>query len=150
MIALKVTDIVRPYMNMKLNLYYQFDYLEECKQIENSRAKGKWSEEEDILLRSIVSQHHTSWVDVARKFPRRNAKQCRDRWLYHLNPNVNKSKFSDDEDQKLLTVYRHIGGKWSKIVKFVGNGRTENMVRSRLQTLLRDEQKFNRVNTSEF
>lgn len=127
--------------------------LEECKQLENlegsSRVlKGKWSSAEDTMLKSIVCEKHSNWVEVAKKLPGRNAKQCRDRWLYHLNPNVNKSKFTDEEDEKIMELYHKLGGKWIKIVKLLGNGRNENMVRSRILSLLRAEEKYKKLSQS--
>ena len=41
--------------------------------------KGHWTEEEDDLLRSVVSQGFRNWGDAAQEIPGRTPKQCRER-----------------------------------------------------------------------
>jgi S-ribosylhomocysteine lyase LuxS involved in autoinducer biosynthesis len=48
--------------------------------------KGKWSTEEDEKLAEAVNQHGKKWVAVALMVPGRTNKQCRERWLNHLDP----------------------------------------------------------------
>ncbi|KAI3665968.1 hypothetical protein L6452_44604 [Arctium lappa] len=52
-------------------------------------ARRQWSNEEDMLLVQMVKQHgDRNWVRIAEKFPLRAGKQCRDRWLNYLRPNI--------------------------------------------------------------
>ncbi|KAJ3140824.1 Myb-like DNA-binding domain protein [Physocladia obscura] len=43
--------------------------------------KGKWLEEEDVLLKQGLMQHGKSWVKIAANIPNRTQRQCRTRWL---------------------------------------------------------------------
>jgi myb proto-oncogene protein len=59
--------------------------------------KSPWTDEEDTLLRAIVQSQGTKhWSGVAKLFNQsfpgkeRAPKQCRDRWLNYLSPNINK------------------------------------------------------------
>jgi hypothetical protein len=50
-----------------------------------------WSEEEDRYLCSLVVQYGTqSWTKLCQHFTNRTAKQCRERWHNHVDPNVKK------------------------------------------------------------
>lgn len=53
-------------------------------------CKGPWSMEEDALLVQLYYRGFRNWGEVAEKVEGRNAKQCRERWNNHLNPDLNK------------------------------------------------------------
>lgn len=53
--------------------------------------QGPWTREEDILLRKMVAQYGTKrWSLIASRIRGRIGKQCRERWLNHLDPDVKK------------------------------------------------------------
>lgn len=45
----------------------------------------------------------------------RNAKQCRERWINHLDPNKMKGKWDAEQDKIILEEVLNNGKKWSKI-----------------------------------
>ena len=57
-----------------------------------------WTKTEDDLLASVVQQLGHQWREVAIYFPNRIHKQCRERWLYKLAPNLKKGKWAAEED----------------------------------------------------
>lgn len=97
--------------------------------------KGQWTASEDAMLLGILHYAHESWGSVADMMPGRNSKQCRERWSHHLSPKVNKTPFLPSEDETLLALFNEHGNKWSKIARELP-GRTENMIRSRLNSLI--------------
>jgi hypothetical protein len=66
----------------------------------------------------------------------RNGKQCRERWVNFLNPEIKKDPFSVQEDIFLLETRLKIGNKWAEIVKQMA-GRTENNIKNRFNMLLK-------------
>jgi myb proto-oncogene protein len=70
-------------------------------------TRGMWSEEEDEKLRRLV---HTigpkNWSSIAKHFSGRIGKQCRERWHNHLNPDIKKDKWSDEEDRTLIQAQK--------------------------------------------
>ena len=89
---------------------------------------GVWTPEEDDQLRRAVDVFDRSWVDICTFVPGRNNDQCRDRWQDALNPTLNKTKWSDKEDEILLVAVAELGqGNW-KAVSRRTVGRTDNMV----------------------
>ena len=57
------------------------------------------------------------------RYFRTNA-QCRERWANHINPTVNKEKWSKEEDYLLMTSVKAEGTKWSEIAKEFDGRRT--------------------------
>ena len=43
----------------------------------------------------------------------RDKKQCRERYLNHLDPGINKNAWSTAEDETLKRLHAESGGKWS-------------------------------------
>ncbi|EGR31446.1 myb-like DNA-binding domain protein, partial [Ichthyophthirius multifiliis] len=93
-------------------------------------TKTPWSEEEDKLVIKIVQQHGPQkWTFIAQHVPGRIGKQCRERWHNHLNPNINKDQWSQDEVWILYLCHRLKGNKWSEITNYLP-GRTDNAIKN--------------------
>ena len=76
-----------------------------------------------------------NWNQIANSFnmtlnSQRNGKQCRERWVNFLNPNIRRDPFTIEEDLIILEKRLNIGNKWSEIIKDM-EGRTENNVKNR-------------------
>eukprot|EP01017_Pseudomicrothorax_dubius_P041266 TRINITY_DN6577_c0_g3_i2.p1 TRINITY_DN6577_c0_g3~~TRINITY_DN6577_c0_g3_i2.p1 ORF type:complete len:548 (-),score=69.73 TRINITY_DN6577_c0_g3_i2:75-1718(-) len=105
--------------------------------------EAPWTEEEDQTLLKLVQTYGTKkWTAIARELNRtsqsmsfRHGKQCRERWINHLDPCINRGAWSPLEDLHLLQTFIEQGKKWSVIAKLVGN-RTENAVKNRWKSLL--------------
>lgn len=67
---------------------------------------------------------------IATQFPGRSGKQCRERWLNHLDVRVRKSNWTCKEDEVLCEAQGKLGNKWSEISKLLP-GRAENAVKNR-------------------
>ena len=99
-------------------------------------VKGPWCRDEDVQLRACVKLFgEERWSHIAKHIPGRRGKQCRERWKNHLDPHLNKSKWTKAEDMALLAAQRRIGNKWSEISKLLGCGRGENSVKNRFHSL---------------
>ena len=68
---------------------------------------------------------------------RRLGSQCRERWEYQLNPEINKSEFTSEEDAYLLALPQP--GDWKNVVKKLPGpgGRTDMAVKTRYHTLMK-------------
>tara|TARA_B100000459_G_scaffold147498_1_gene117987 strand:+ start:829 stop:2034 length:1206 start_codon:yes stop_codon:yes gene_type:complete len=92
---------------------------------------GSWSNQEDECLLHAVEIHGTRyWKKIAEHVPGRNGKQCRERYVNQLDPNLNKDKFTDVEDAIILREYNKIGPRWSVIARLLSN-RSENDIKNR-------------------
>jgi len=102
------------------------------KTLDESIKRTNWSAEEDARLSAAVAAYGSSWVDVAANVPGRHSDQCRERWTEQLNPSINKSQWSEEEDKCLLDyMHEHKDASWKVISERLGNGRTQAMCRNR-------------------
>ncbi|CAI5747544.1 unnamed protein product [Peronospora destructor] len=98
--------------------------------------KGHWTPEEDVKLRDLVAEGKKNWGQVASLIPGRTSKQCRERWCNHLDPNINKGSYTDDEDKIIVEMQAKLGNRWSIIAQQL-KGRTEDAVKIRWKSLMR-------------
>lgn len=101
------------------------------------QRKGPWTNQEDMKLREWVNNEGPNkWSLCAKKFTNRTGKQCRDRWINILDPALNKSSWSAEEDYTIFTLFDRFGGVWSKFVPFF-KGRTDYAIKNRFYACLR-------------
>jgi hypothetical protein len=101
-------------------------------------TKKQFSIEEDRVLMVFVAAHGLkSWSILARHMPNRTAKQCRERWHNHLNPQINRGPWSTEEDRILAMRHHELGNRWAEIAKFLP-GRTDTLVKNRWNTSIKD------------
>jgi hypothetical protein len=73
---------------------------------------------------------------------KRTQKQCRERWLNHINPLISRADFTDEEDERIKELVERDGQKWSYISKTIqgefdhinqgeGKYRPQNMIKNR-------------------
>ena len=112
-------------------------------------SKAPWTKLEDEILTEImkVKTDKKPWREVAAEVNQksgsdvlRTGKQCRERWSNHLDPNINRGAWTEEEDMNLLKVFLQHGKKWSEIAKVIDN-RTENAVKNRFNSLMKKYQK---------
>lgn len=97
-----------------------------------------WTKEEDALLLSIVQSMRIpmKWSLVAQNLPERTGKQCRERYVNHLNPRLKVTDWSPTEDATIFHLYNTIGSHWAKMSKIIP-GRTDNGIKNRFHNLRR-------------
>ena len=102
-------------------------------------VKGPWTANEDCRLVELIQQHGVRrWSFLAKQLHTgRLGKQCRERWYNHLDPAINKGPWTRDEDDAVMAAYETMGSKWARIAKAVGNGRTDNAIKNRWNSMLR-------------
>ena len=103
--------------------------------MKTKRTNHKFTAQEDAKLRKLVREYGTcSWEEVASHMEGRNQRQCHDRWIYYLSPSINNSPWTDEEDERLLSLCKELNYKWVKISKHF-KGRNDTQIKNRWNTL---------------
>ena len=111
-------------------------------------ARGAWSEDEDALLLNIVrSQASTNWVKVSEFVHTRSPKQCRERYLQNLNPELCHDPITPEEGKVIEDLMAQMGKRWTEIAQRL-SGRSSNAVKNwvnsqnhRRRRLLRNDER---------
>ncbi|OMJ86159.1 hypothetical protein SteCoe_12358 [Stentor coeruleus] len=107
------------------------------------RAVKYWEPNEDEILKKLVetygskrwnyiSEMITSFESATYKSP----KQCRDRWVNHLDPKLIQTPWTEKEEATLIKKHKSLGCKWSIISHFF-KGRSANSVKNHFYSLIR-------------
>jgi hypothetical protein len=104
--------------------------------LDPSLRKGAWTDEEDQLLREGVSKYPNQWSKIADMLEGRTDDQCAKRWRESLDPSIDRSEWTAQEDARLMEKYEEYGSQWQKIAFFF-DGRPGLHCRNRWRKLQR-------------
>lgn len=93
------------------------------------KGKGSWTAEEDAILREKRRLYGRKWAKIAAHLPGRQGKQCRERFVNHLDPELKKGEWTDNEESILIAMHEQHGNRWANISKRLP-GRSDNDVKN--------------------
>lgn len=99
--------------------------------------KGQWSRSEDVQLARGVQQYGQRWTLVANIVGSRSADQCAKRWQQSLDPDLDRSEWSNLEDKVLIEAVRKLGRHWKDVQRLHFSGRSKNCIKNRYTVLIR-------------
>lgn len=103
---------------------------------DRARGKGSWTAEEDAILISKHAFFGRKWSKISEFLPGRAGKQCRERYVNHLDPNLKKgAEWTDDEEAILISLHKNHGNKWTLIANQLP-GRSDNDVKNHFNSTI--------------
>ncbi|CAD8093324.1 unnamed protein product [Paramecium sonneborni] len=114
-------------------------------------SEAPWTEQEDNLLYQVHEEFkkigkENKWSQISREIYKRSnnkkfrqPKQCRERWINRLDPNISNDPWNKQQEIDLLKTILMRGKKWSELSSLYGRVRTENSLKNKYNSLLKRE-----------
>jgi hypothetical protein len=94
-------------------------------------SRRAFTPEEDVKLLAILREFPSAaWDVVAAAMPNRSARQCRERYVNYLSPDIRVGPWTEFEDRMLIDKVNELGHQWACIGQDF-HGRSENDVKNR-------------------
>jgi hypothetical protein len=99
--------------------------------------KSKFTRVEDIALTGFVKRYGADdWTSIAAAMGNRTVRQCKERWMSYLSPEIGNGPWTTYEDALLLLKVHEYGFQWRIVARFF-QSRTDINVKSRWHLLQR-------------
>jgi hypothetical protein len=120
--------------------------MQKFKNSQRSAKKGNWTLQEDELLFSWVKRFGpTKWTECSKEIKGRCGKQCRERWVNILNPEVKKGNWTEYEQDVIFNNLSTYNTSWSAMSHILP-GRTENSIKNYFYSSVRRLRSNNLIN----
>jgi hypothetical protein len=89
------------------------------------KIKQSFTTEEDRKIITFVLENGSKFLEILQhQLPHRSTRQLRERYRLCLNPDMNRSPFSSQENERLVKSYHDFNGSWCVMTQIIP-GRTD-------------------------
>lgn len=108
---------------------------ERHRKIKPELKKGPWAPEEDEAIIELMKTYGKKWSKISKIIKSRTGKQIRERFYNAIDQKINKEKFTNEEENILISMYSKYGPSWSLISQQLP-GRTSNIIKNRFYSYI--------------
>ncbi|OHT07521.1 Myb-like DNA-binding domain containing protein [Tritrichomonas foetus] len=106
---------------------------EESPPVDQAAPRARFSADEDQKILRL-QQQNLDWNQISQQLGNRSARQCRERFQNYLDPELNTSNWTQEEDDLLILKENEMGKKWKKMMPYFKNRSNVN-IKNRFATL---------------
>lgn len=117
------------------------------KKYEKKNKMKSLTRQDDLKIISLVDLYGRNWAKIANSFPGFTAEMIEERFKMKLDPKLKRTKFTKEEDEKIIALYLKLGNKWKEISSFFPE-RNINMVKNRFYSFLKKQITDNQTDIS--
>ena len=102
--------------------------------IQKSSSCSRWSEAENQKLFTLVSTYGNAWDLIASEMPGRSIQSCKQQYYIYREcetRSVKKIPWTVEDDEKLISLYKESGPRWSLISRLLSPRRSYQACRNR-------------------
>lgn len=110
--------------------------VQRIKKYEIKSKLKNFSRQDDLKIIELVDSYGKNWKKISTFFEGYSPEIIEQRYKNKLDPNLKRTKFSPEEDDKILALYNQFGNKWKEIASFFPD-RNVNMVKNRYYSFLK-------------
>ena len=110
-----------------------------CYKIKKYEEKAKmkdFSRQDEMKLIELVNKYGKDFNTISTFFPGYTPLSLEERYVNKLDPKLKRTKFSEDEDERIIMLYNKYGNNWKEISKGFPD-RSANMIKNRFYSFLR-------------
>lgn len=113
---------------------------QKIKKFEIKSRTVSFSRQDDLRIIELVEMYGKNWKKISTFFSGCTPEVIENRYKNKLDPKLKRTKFTEDEDEKILALYSQFGNKWKEIASFFPD-RNVNMIKNRFYSFLKKKSK---------
>ena len=112
------------------------------KKLELKSKMRTFTRQDDLKIIELVEIYGTNWELVSKNFPYFTAEMLEERYNNKLDPKLKRTKFTEEEDEKIVALYSKYGNNWKEIASYFPD-RNANMIKNRFYSFLKKKNNIN-------
>ena len=118
------------------------------KKIELKSKMRTFTRQDDLKIIELVEIYGTNWELISKNFPDFTAEMLEERYNNKLDPKLKRTKFTEEEDEKIVALYSKYGNNWKEIASYFPD-RNANMIKNRFYSFLKKKNNIQGINSSD-
>ena len=118
------------------------------KKLELKSKMRSFTRQDDLKIIELVEIYGTNWELVSKNFPYFTAEMLEERYNNKLDPKLKRTKFTEEEDEKIVALYSKFGNNWKEIASYFPD-RNANMIKNRFYSFLKKKNNIQGINSND-